>query len=139
MRKSWMFILVGLLCLAGCRSKVPFGLNWDRVEETRSSINEIIVEPERRANMQGVLDSYTAQAGKIMEEVKTIRKQIVEKNRDYDTTRAELQALYDQLNAQLDQLMIVARDQSLELKTFCSKAEWEQIFDHAEDLVNLTY
>ena len=76
--------------LSGCSSKVTFGLNIGRVAETREEIDRVIAEPERRAKMQAIVDAYVAEAERITEEVKAIRQEIVAKNRDYDTTRAEL-------------------------------------------------
>ena len=133
-----MICLVGS-CLFGCSSKMTFGLNWNRVEKTRSSIDEIIEDPVQRGEMHALVDSYAAKAGKITDDVKAIRLQIVEQNRDYDTTRAELQGLYDQLNDKLGQLLDLARDHSMKLRAMCSAAEWEDIFEHEDDLVNFKY
>ena len=136
---KWIFILIGTVFLFGCSSKVTFGLNRGRVEETRSSIDKVIEEPDRQAEMHAVVDSYVSRAGELTEKVTVIRQQIVEKNRDYDTTREELQNLYDQLNDKLDQLLDLARDHSMKLRALCSEEEWEDIFDHEDDLVNFKY
>ena len=129
-------ILIGL---TSCSSKATFGLNWGRVEESRASIDKVIAEPERRAEVHAVVDAYVADAGKIADEVKAIRMEIVEKNREYDTTREELQALYDQIESKLDQLVATAAEHGAELRKHCSKAEWEEIFDHDDDMVNFKY
>jgi hypothetical protein len=125
--------------LTGCSSKVTFGLNIGRVAETREEIDKVIAEPERRAKLQAIVDSYVAEAERITEEVKAIRLKIVEKNRDYDTTREELEALYGEIAGKLDQLVAAAAEHSAEMRTLCSKEEWEKIFDHDDDLLNFTY
>lgn len=134
-------LMIGLVgsCLFGCSSKVTFGLNRGRVKESRSRIDKVIAEPERRAEIHAVVDSYVAAAGKLADEVKAIRQQIVEKNQDYDATREELQKLYDQLGDNLDQLVDSARDHSMELRKLCSEEEWEEIFDNDDDIVNFKY
>lgn len=141
MERMFKVLMIGLVgsCLLGCSSKVTFGLNMGRVEKTRSSIDELIQDPVRRGEMHAVVDSYTSKAEALSVDVKTIRQEIVEKNRDFDTTRAELQDLYDQLNDKLDQLLDLARDHSMKLRAMCSEEEWEDIFDHEDDLMNFTY
>ena len=100
-------ILIGL---TSCSSKATFGLNWGRVDETRMGIDQLIAEPERRVAMHAVVDAYATEAKEIMAEIKADREKIVEKNRDYDTSREELQALYDHIHHKLDQLIALARD-----------------------------
>jgi len=125
--------------LAGCSSKVTFGINRGRVDETRKGIETVIADPERRAKIQAIVDSYVADAEIITEEIITLRADIVEKNRDYDTTREELEALYDELEGQLDRLIEAAAEHGAELRKLCSEDEWEEIFDHGDDMLNFKY
>lgn len=124
--------------LAGCSSKVTFGINRGRVDETREGIETVIADPERRAKMQVIVDGYVAEAEEIIAEVKALRAEIVEKNRDYDTTREELQALYDEIEGRLDRLVAVAAEYAAEMRQRCSEDEWEEIFGH-DDLLNFKY
>lgn len=125
--------------LTGCSSKVTFGINRGRVDETREGIETVIADPARRAKMQAIVDVYVAEAEEITEEVKALRAEIVEKNRDYDTTRGELQALYDEIEGHLDRLVAAAAEHGEELRKLCSEDEWEEIFDHDGDILNFKY
>lgn len=128
-----------LIGLTGCSSKATFGLNWGRVDETRKGIDELVADPDRRAAMHAIIDTYVAEAKALSEEVKTIRAEIVEKNRDYDTTRADLESLYEALAQRLDDLLNLITERSMEMKELCTEEEWIEIFDHKDDLVNFTY
>jgi uncharacterized coiled-coil DUF342 family protein len=89
--------------------------------------------------MQAIVDAYIAEADAIAEEVKILRAEIVEKNRDYDTTRAELQAVYDEIEGKLDRLVATAAEHAAQLRSLCSEEEWEKIFDHDDSLLNFKY
>lgn len=136
----------GFLCLAlmltsltGCKSKEAFGLNMERVDETRALIQAEIPDADRANNMLAVVDSYEAEAKVLVNEVKAKRSEIVEANRDYDTTREELQNLYDQLGKSLAQLAESAKQHSLKLRSHCSEEEWGEIFDDEDRLINFKY
>lgn len=139
MKKTFLWMPVAAMLaagLTGCSSKVTFGINRGQVHDTKQGIETVIAEPERRAQMQAIVDAYIAEAEAITEEVKTLRAEIVEKNRDYDTTRGELQALYDDIAEQLDRLVATAAEHAEQLRSLCSEEEWEEIFDHDEALLN---
>jgi hypothetical protein len=136
MNLKWIGLVVVSACLLGCSSKGTFGMNWGRVDETRSGIEKVIAEPDRRVALYAVIDSYVAKAGTLTDEVTVIRTDIVEKNRDYDTTREDLQKQYDELAEKLDDLLDLARDHGEQLRTLCSEEEWEEIFDHSDKLMN---
>jgi len=139
-KSLWMPVAALLAAgLIGCSSKVTFGINRGRVHDTKQGIETVIAEPERRAQMQAIVDAYIAEAEAITEEVKTLRADIVEKNRDYDTTRQELQALYDEIEGKLDRLVAIAAEHGAELRSLCSEEEWEEIFDHDDALLNFKY
>ena len=142
MKKTYLWLPVAALLAAvliGCSSKVTFGINRGRVHETRQGIEAVIAEPERRAEMQAIVDAYIAEAEAITEEVKILRAEIVEKNRDYDTTRGELQAVYDEIEGKLDRLVATAAEHAAQLRSLCSEKEWEEIFDHDDDMMNFKY
>lgn len=138
MRRGFLVMACAAL-LAGCSSKVTFGLNMGRVKETRSEIERVIPEKERQVEMQAIVDAYVADAGAIAEEAKALREKVVELNRDYDTPRAEMQAVYDELNGKVEQLIAAAAKHGAELRKLCTKEEWEEIFDHSDDMVNFNY
>jgi len=125
--------------LAGCKSKDSLGLNPERVDKTRAAIQAEIPDAERRHAMLAVVDSFQADVQKPLKEVKAIRLQIVEANRDYDTTREQLQQLYDELGILLDRQGKSVKEHSLKLRTLCSEAEWDEIFDHDDKAIEFKY
>ena len=139
MIEKCMMILAASAILMGCSSKVTFGINMGRVQETREGIETAIADPARRAEMQAVVDAYIAEAEAIADEVKALRTEIVRKNRDYDTTRWELEELYNEIEQQLERLVATAAEHAAEMRTLCSEEEWEQIFGHDGDMLNFTY
>ena len=137
-------IVLGVLLissgLAGCKStEESFGLNPERVDKTRAAIQAEIPDAERRHAMLAVVDSFPADVQKPLKEIKAIRLQIVEANRDYDTTREQLQQLYDELGILLDRQGKSVKEHSLKLRTFCSEAEWDEIFAHGDKAFEFKY
>lgn len=142
MKTKLLWMLAAALLLAGlygCKSKDVFGLNLERVDETRAVIQSEIPDAKRAADMLAVVDAYEADAKAIINDVKATRVEIVEANRKYDTTREDLQKLYDQLSEKLAALAESAKQNSLKLRTLCSEEEWEDIFDHDDRMLNFTY
>ncbi len=146
MRKTiWTVkIVMGMMLifggLAGCQStEDSFGLNPDRVDKTRAAIQAEIPDAERRHAMLAVVDSFQEDVQKPLKEVKAIRLQIVEANRDYDTPREQLQQLYDELGIQQDRLVRSVKEHGLKLRTHCSEAEWDEIFAHDDKAFEFKY
>jgi len=131
-----MLISVGLV---GCKSKDSFGLNPERIDKTRAAIRSEIPDSERRQAMLAVVDSFDVEAQKIIGEVKAIRLQIVEANRDYDTTRDQLQQMYDEIGVQQGRLGKAVKEHSLKLRTLCSETEWDEIFAHGDKAFEFKY
>lgn len=138
--KMAMGVLLVTAGLMGCKSaETSFGLNPERLDKTRAAILAEIPEVERRQSMLAVVDLFDVETQKIAEDIKGIRQRIVEANRSYDTTREQLQQMYDELGAQLDRLGQTTKEHSLKLRALCSKAEWEAVFAHDDDAVNFNF
>lgn len=117
--------------LAGCKSgEETSGLNLERVDESRHAILSTVPEPERRMAMLAIVDSMQAELKAVGADVLRLRQKIVEENRDYDTTRDDLEALYAQLGSQLETLTDSVTKHSLQLREHCSKSEWKKITSH---------
>ena len=140
------FSVTGVFCLMlllavlpGCKSKVAFGLNTGRVDKTRGAIEKTIDEPERRTAILELINRLEQEAKTISDEAIAIRARIAEANRDYDTTREELEALYDELGHLLQQQADFAKQLSMEARTLCSEEEWEKIMSHRTEAINFTF
>ena len=116
--------------LSGCRSKVAFGVNTGRVDKTRASIESTIDDPEQRAALQAVVESFEQEMKGIESEALAVRRKIKEANADYDTTREELDALYGQINTLVVKMGECVKRHSLAARARCSEEEWEKIMGH---------
>ncbi len=135
----WAMLLF-LLMFAGCKSgKKTFGLNPERVDETRHVILSAIQEPDRRMAMLSIVDSMQAEVKAVEADVLELRQKIVEENRDYDTTREELEALYAELGSHLETLTDSVTKHSLQLRGHCSKGEWKKITSHETEAIHFEF
>lgn len=126
-------------CLFGCRSGDSTGLQFSQTEETRKKIIATIAEPARRTAMLEIVDRFEVEIQHIKQDSLELRRKIVDANRDYDTRREDLEALYGQLGGQLDRLGASAKKNSLALRKHCSRSEWKQIADRGKSSVQFTF
>ncbi len=133
-------ILFFLLTLSGCKSgEKTFGLNPERVDETRHAILSTIREPNRRMTMLAIVDSMQADVKSVEADVVELRQKIAEENRDYDTTREELEVLYAELSSQLKTVTASVTKYSLQLREHCSKSEWKKIASHETEAIHFEF
>ncbi len=137
------FVAIGMACLslvmAGCKSKVAFGLNSGRVDKTRETVETTISDPVRSATVLKLIDSFEKEMKGISTETIAIRAKIIEANQNYDTTREELEELYAQLNGLIQKLGDTAKRYSLEVRKHCSETEWKKIASQRADAINFNY
>jgi septal ring factor EnvC (AmiA/AmiB activator) len=126
-----------MICIVGCRSDDVSGPTWENLETTRKNIAREIDDPQRAEQLLALVDSHEIKVAAITDEVELIRQELERKNRDFTSSRAELQTLYDQLYAKLDQVLATIRDDSLEMKQLCSEEEWQGIFAHRKQRFKL--
>ena len=146
-RKKTAKIVGGMLCLtlalaslAGCKSsEKSFGLNSERLDKTRAAIQVEIPDAERQQALLAVVADFEMETQSIVDEVTALRAKIVEANRDYDTTREQLQKLYDGIGVQLERLGNATKEYRFKLRELCSEAEWDEIFDHDDDAVEFKF
>lgn len=134
-----MFCLLLLISLTGCKSKDVDGLNTGRIEATRTAIKENIHEPDRQNKIIELVDSFEAETRGVIDEILELRQQIIVANQSYETTREDLKQLYAQTGTKLHDLGKLTREKSLEMRTLCSEAEWNQIASHDDKLVSFTF
>lgn len=125
--------------VVGCKSNDTFGVNTNRVETTRSAIESIIPESDRREVMLAIVVSFEKSVMAIETEALDVREQIIEANRDYDTTREELEVLYARLGELVVELGDTAKVNSLALRELCSEEEWKRIADDKSVLVEFKF
>ena len=129
MKWSWMCCLLLMAGLWGCKSASPEQFVTDQQEETRAAIRSVVKDPQRSGAMLAVVDVFQADVKTIAADTAEIRKRIAAAQADYDTSRAEMQKLYDELGVQVDRLCGSAKRHSMELRRQCSEVEWNAIME----------
>lgn len=140
--KSLMLTFAALmLLLIGCTSNEPrsLGMDPEKVEETREAIQSVVPDTVRATKMVAVLDEFAAEAKSLAQDAEAIQQKIVEANRDYATTRAQLEELYNDRVQVTQQLGDCIRDHSLRLRALCSEDEWNRIIDEIGDDVEFNF
>ena len=139
MKLQIMGLMLGLALLVGCKSSNTFGLNPERVGETRSAILSTINDPDRSADMLAIVDAMEVEVNAIGAETLDLRQRIVVADRDYDTTRADLEKLYADLGTLIGRLGVTAKVHSLLLREQCTKAEWREIISDESKTFEFSY
>ena len=137
MRGFLFSAVVLVLGLAGCKSDDHLESLEGNPEKTRENIVKEVDDPERVEQLLALVDTHEEKVAAIKEEVTVIREELARKNRDFNTSRSELQALYEQLYAKLDILLAAIRDDSMQMKQLCSEEEWDAIFTHRKPLFKI--
>ena len=131
--------VLAMTCFFGCKSKDSFVLNPDRVDETRSAIRSSVEDPARCDAMLAIVNAMEGEVTAAGSEVKELRQQIVEANRNYDTTREELEQLYADLGVQAERLATSVKVHSLQLREQCTESEWNRITSHKTKAFEFNY
>lgn len=139
MKCKMIVIVASLMLFSGCRSKVGFGINRGQIKDTGSVIETVISEPERQAALLKIVENYKQDAGEIEKEAIELRLQIVELNRNYDTTREELDARYSRLAELTKQLGDTVKKYSMQARALCSEDEWKRIAPKKNDPFNFEF
>jgi hypothetical protein len=98
-----------------------------------------VADADRREAVHALINSYEQEMKEIGAKAIAIRKEIVVANRDYDTSREELDALYGQLGALVVQMGEAAQRCSVQARTHCSQEEWKAITSHKTQPFNFTF
>jgi len=88
----------------GCASKddvSPMEVETQAFEDLRSEIREVIDDPAREKEAIAMLDSLAEDLETLRVSVSERRQQFRELNANYDATRAEFEAFFDQVDRQI--------------------------------------
>jgi hypothetical protein len=139
MKCKLIFLAVSLMSFSGCRSKVAFGVNQGQIKDTRSEIESIIPEPERQEALLKIVEGYKANIVVIEKEAIELRQQVIELNRDYDTSREELELRYARLAELTEQFGNTVKVYSMKARTLCSEEEWKRIAPKKSEPFNFEF
>ncbi len=102
--KSFMLFAAIACVLAGCGGKdavAPIEVQKQAFEDLRSEIREVIDDPAREAKAITLVDALAEELNTLRERIAERRQRAKQLNADYDTTRADFEALFDQVDKEI--------------------------------------
>jgi molecular chaperone GrpE (heat shock protein) len=102
--KFAVLFAVAACVFTGCASKddvSPMEVETQAFEDLRSEIRAVIDDPTREKEAIAMLDALAQDLETLRVSVSERRQQFKELNANYDATRAEFEAFFDQVNRQI--------------------------------------
>ena len=102
--KSAMVFVAIACAFAGCASKddvSPMEVEKQAFEDLRSEIRAVIDDPANEREAITLVDELSADLNTLRERISERRQRVRELNADYDTTRADFEAYFDQVDGQI--------------------------------------
>ena len=102
--KCVLLFAVIVSAIVGCAGKddvSPVDVENQAFEDLRSEIREAIDAPAREAEAIALVDSLVDDLENLREKISARRKRVRQLNADYDTTRADFEAFFDQIDGQI--------------------------------------
>lgn len=137
--KSIILLLasITLLGVGGCKTKSHKGLEYETVSELKTSIHQTVDDQERVTQLLDVVNDFQKESDRTAQKIRSLRAKTIELSDDYATNRQDLEAVYDEINLEINNLCNLIRDSHFEFKALCSKKEWESITGDGMRLFNL--
>ncbi len=102
--KSAMLFAVVACVFTGCSGKnavAPIDVERQAFENLRSEIREVIDDPVREAEAIALVNWLVDDLDNLREKISARRKRVRQLNADYDTSRADFQAFFDQVDMEI--------------------------------------
>jgi len=102
--KCSLLLAVIISFIAGCAGKYnlsPADAEEQAFEDLRSEIREVIDEPAREKEAIAMVDALVDDLDNLRQKISARRERVKQLNADYDTTRAEFEAFYDQVDSDI--------------------------------------
>lgn len=102
--KSAMLFAAFACGFAGCGGKdavAPIEIERQAFENLRSEIREVIDDPDREAEAITLVDALAEDLNSLREKISARRKRVKQLNADYDTSRADFEAFFDQVDGDI--------------------------------------
>jgi uncharacterized coiled-coil DUF342 family protein len=102
--KSAMVFAAIACAFAGCASKddvSPGDVEKQAFEDLRSEIRAVIDDPAREGEAVALVDELSEDLDTLREKIAGRRQRVRELNADYDTTRADFEAFFDQVDREI--------------------------------------
>ena len=102
--KSAMLFAAVACVFTGCSGKnavAPIDVERQAFENLRSEIREVIDDPAREAEAIALVNWLVDDLDSLREKISARRKRARQLNADYDTSRADFQAFFDQVDKEI--------------------------------------
>ena len=102
--KSAMVFVAIACAFAGCASKdavSPGDVKKQAFEDLRSEIRAVIDDPAREGEAITLVDELSEDLNTLREKISERRQRVRELNADYDISRADLEAFFDQVDREI--------------------------------------
>ncbi len=102
--KSAMLFTAIACAIAGCGGKdtvAPIEVKKQAFEDLRSEIREVMDDPAREAEAITLVDALAEDLNTLRERIAERRRRAKQLNADYDTTRADFEAFFDQVDKEI--------------------------------------
>ncbi|MCH8307415.1 MAG: hypothetical protein IH930_04670 [Proteobacteria bacterium] len=102
--KSAMVFVAIAFAFAGCASKddvSPGDVKKQAFEDLRSEIRAVIDDPAREGEAITLVDELSEDLNTLREKISERRQRVRELNADYDISRADLEAFFDQVDREI--------------------------------------
>lgn len=123
-------LLLAGLALAGCKSMSPAQATRTAMDETRAQVTASVADPTKAERMQTLINALEADLEAYAEIRDAHNRALAEANADYDTSREDMQSLYDTFNQDARGMLEKLTGTHLELKALATEAEWAAISGH---------
>ncbi len=90
--------------IAGCAGKddvSPVDVEKQAFEDLRSEIREVIDNPAREGEAIALVDALSEDLSALRDKISERRQRVRELNADYDTTRADFESFFDQVDKEI--------------------------------------
>ncbi len=102
--KSAMLFAAVACAFAGCASKddvSPMEVEKQAFEDLRSEIRAVIDDPAREREVIAMVDALSEDLNALREKLSERRQRVRELNADYDISRADFEAFFDQVDREI--------------------------------------
>ncbi len=102
--QSAMLFVAIAFTFAGCGGKdavAPIKIERQAFENLRSEIRQVIDDPTREAEAIALVNLLVEDLDNLREKISARRKRVRQLNADYDTSRADFQAFFDQVDKEI--------------------------------------
>lgn len=125
-----VMLAAATLILAGCGGKnavAPADVEEQAFEDLRTEVREAIDDPVREAEVLTVVDALSKDLVTLRESVSARNSRARELNADYDAQRADFEALFEQINAEIRSNQQSVTQTHYALLEVTTEEEWAQI------------